>query len=67
MYTCGKAQLTVNTAIPGQVFLDSVRKQAERAPVTEPVSNVSPLILLQFLPVEYLTSFSDKLGLRSVK
>lgn len=38
-------------AIPGEVVLDSRRKLDEQATGSNPVSNVSPQLLLQFLPL----------------
>ena len=59
-----KTQPIVGNAIPGQVALRYIRKQAKQAMQSEPLSNVPPQPLLQFLPgVLALTSLHDKLHL----
>ena len=56
----------MSDSIPGLVVLVSVRKQAEQAMMSEPVSSTPPWPLHQLLPpgscpvcVPVLTSFSD--------
>jgi hypothetical protein len=57
----------VGGAFPGLVVLGSIRKRAEQARGSKPVSSTSPWPLHQLLPpsscpvrVPVLTSFSDK-------
>jgi hypothetical protein len=45
----GRAQPIVGGAIPGLVVLGSVRKQAEQARASKPVSNIPPWPLHQLL------------------
>ena len=48
---------TVRGAIPGQVFLDSIRKQAEQAIRSKPVSSIPPWLLIQLLPPDACPDF----------
>jgi hypothetical protein len=57
----------IGGAIPGLVVMGSIRKQAEQARRSKPVSSAPPWPLHQFLPpgscsacVPVLTSFSDE-------
>lgn len=47
---CGRAQLTMDSTTLRLVVLDTLRKQAEQAVGTKPVSSISPWPLGQFLP-----------------
>ena len=48
--SCGRAQLTVGGAIPGQAAQGGIRKWAGQTTVGKPVSNTPPQPLLLFLP-----------------
>ena len=56
----GRAQPTVGGAIPGLVVLGSIRKQAEQARGSKPVSHIPPWLLLPDLLEVVLTSFGDE-------
>jgi hypothetical protein len=49
----------VGGAIPGQVVLSSIRKQAEQARGGKPVSNIPPWPLHQLLYPDLLSSSPD--------
>ena len=61
----------VGGVIPGLVVLSSIRKQAEQAMRSKPVSSTPPWSLLQVLPLRFLpcipilTSLDD--GLQAVR
>ena len=47
---CERAQLNVFSATPGLSVLGALRKQAEQAMMSKPVSSIPPWPLLQLLP-----------------
>jgi hypothetical protein len=70
----GRAQPIVGGATPGLVALGSIRKQAEQARRSKPVSSTPPWSLHQLLPpsfcpvrVPVLTSFGDEQQCGSVR